>query len=203
MCCLVNNLGRVRLANLDKLDLKSGFCNKTRNPKTDFIFEKSYCKNCSREQWSANYVCGFPQKMERKKTQYGFRVLLQIWNEIRILKTKSKFSGLIDTTFLPRSLMKRHCFFPQWDPNMADYQQNLETTSQCLPSDTPPIAEISTKSTPFYTNQGIKDLTVCTRIARPPAVWAHYSVLWWAPLTVFTLILAKEVLDHLPICRTL
>ena len=58
----------------------------------------------------------------------------------------------INTTFLPRSLMKRHWFFPQWDPNMADCQQNLETTSQCLPSDTPPIAEISTESTLFYTN---------------------------------------------------
>lgn len=58
--CLVNNLGCVRLANLDKSDFEipiSDFAiRKQTSSSRNSIVLSGNPKNCSREQWSANYV---------------------------------------------------------------------------------------------------------------------------------------------------
>ena len=57
MCCLVNNLGCVRLANLDKLDFEiriSDFAiRKQTSSSRNLTVLLGNPKKCSREQWSA------------------------------------------------------------------------------------------------------------------------------------------------------
>lgn len=53
-------------------------------------------------------------------------------------KARMRVKRMVEYISLPRSLVKRHSSFPRWDPNMDDYQQNFERTSQYPPSDTLP-----------------------------------------------------------------
>ena len=99
ICCLVNNLGCVQLANLDKLDFEIRI--------SDFAIRKQISssknltvllrnpKNCSREQCSANYVCACETAVLANSFSNSFwDFAFYCTSEIRILKTKSKFPDL-------------------------------------------------------------------------------------------------------------
>ena len=81
------------------------------------------------------------KKNERKIDQNHFqcRILNNVLSKASKISTITcKEDGWVYYISLPRSLAKRHSSFPRWDPNMDDYQQNFERTSQYPPFDTLP-----------------------------------------------------------------